>query len=48
MVLSGGRRDFASTTSIEAERYDLQIDEDSADEAKRLLEAMPPTVAGRA
>jgi hypothetical protein len=48
MALSGGRRDFASTTRIEAERYDLQVDEDSADEAKRLLEAMPPTVAGRA
>jgi hypothetical protein len=47
-ALSGGRREFASTTRIEAERYDLQVDEDSADEAKRLLEAMPPTVAGRA
>ena len=47
-ALSGGRRDFASTTRIEAERYDLQVDEDSADEAKRLLDDMPPTVAGRA
>jgi hypothetical protein len=48
MALSGGRRDFASTTRIEAERYDLQVDAGSADEARRLLEAMPPTVAGRA
>jgi hypothetical protein len=47
-VLSGGQREFASTTRIEAERYDLQVDEDSADEARRLLEAMPPTAAGRA
>ena len=39
-ALSGGR-DFASTTRIEAGRYDLQVDEDSADEAKRLLDAMP-------
>jgi hypothetical protein len=47
-ALSGGRRDFASTTRLEAGRYDLQVDEDSADEAKRLLDAMPPTVPGRA
>ena len=46
-ALSGGR-DFASTTRIEAGLYDLQVDEDSADEAKRLLDAMPPRVVGRA
>ena len=40
--------DFASTTRIEAGLYDLQVDEDSADEAKRLLDAMPPRVVGRA
>ena len=47
-ALSGGRRDFASTTRIEAGLYDLQVDEDSADEAKRLLDAMPRTVITRA
>ena len=41
MALSGGRRDFASKTRIEAERYELQVDESSADEAKRLLDATP-------
>ena len=46
-ALSGGR-DFASTTRIEAGLYDLQVDEDSADEAKRLLDAMPRRVVGRA
>ena len=38
--LSGGRRLLNSTTRIEAGLYDLQVDEDSADEAKRLLDAM--------
>jgi hypothetical protein len=38
---SGGRRDFVSSTRIEAGSYDLQVDEDAADEATRLLEAMP-------
>ena len=47
-ALSGGRRDFVSKTRIEAERYDLQVDEDSAHEAKRLLDAMPGTFVGRA
>jgi hypothetical protein len=47
-ALSGGRRDFVSNTGIEAERYDLQVDEDSADEAKRLLDAMHGTFVRRA
>jgi hypothetical protein len=38
---SGGRRDFISATRIEADRYDLQIDEGVADDAERLLAAMP-------
>jgi hypothetical protein len=38
---SGGRRDFVSATRIEADRYDLQVEEDAADEATRLLEPMP-------
>jgi hypothetical protein len=40
-ALSGGGRDFVSATRIEADRYDLQVDEDSADNAKRLLDVMP-------
>ena len=40
-ALSGGRRDFISATRIEADRYDLQIDEDRADEAERLLSSRP-------
>jgi hypothetical protein len=38
---TGGRRDFVSATDIEADRYDVQVDGAVADEAKRLLEAMP-------
>jgi Heat induced stress protein YflT domain len=40
-ALSGGRRDFISATRIEAARYDLQVDEDSAAEAERLLNSRP-------
>lgn len=40
-ALSGGRRDFISATRIEADRYDLQVDEDSAAEAERLLSSRP-------
>jgi hypothetical protein len=40
----GGRRDFASTRTTEAERYELQVDDEVADEARRLIEAIP---AGR-
>ena len=39
---SGGRRDFASAMDIEADRYDVQVDGAVADEAKQLLDAMPP------
>jgi heat induced stress protein YflT len=37
----GGRRDFASVTRTEAERYELMVDNEVADEAKRLLDSMP-------
>jgi hypothetical protein len=37
----GGRRDFASTRTTEAERYELQVDDSVADEAQRLLGSMP-------
>jgi hypothetical protein len=35
--LTGGRRDFASVSGMQASRYDLQVDEEVADEAARLL-----------
>ena len=38
---SGGRRDFVSARSIVADRYELQVDEAAADEAARVLGAMP-------
>ena len=41
-AVSGGRRDFVSATNIEADRYEVQVDGAVADEAKRLLSAMPP------
>ena len=37
----GGRRDFASFAVTHAERYELQADEDIADEARRLLDRTP-------
>lgn len=42
-VYSGGRRDFVSATRIEADRYELEVEAESADEATRLLESMPAT-----
>ena len=37
----GGRRDFTSATSTQADKYEIQVDEAVADEAKRLLDSMP-------
>jgi hypothetical protein len=37
-ALTGGRRDFTSLPALRAERYELLIDEDVADEAARLLD----------
>jgi hypothetical protein len=37
---SGGKRDFVSAPSIQAERYDVQVDEEAADEATRVLGGM--------
>jgi hypothetical protein len=39
--MSGGRRDFASVRGMEASQYDLQVDEQVADEATRLLGEQP-------
>jgi hypothetical protein len=40
----GGRRDFTSVSGIQADHYELQVAEEAADEAKKLLDAIP---AGR-
>ena len=37
---SGGKRDFVSASNIEADRYDVQVDEEAADEAMRVLGGM--------
>jgi uncharacterized membrane protein len=39
--MSDGRRDFVSETSIVADHYEVQVDDGVADEAERLLGAMP-------
>jgi len=41
----GGRRDFASVASTRADRYELQADHAVADEAERLLRALPEVPA---
>lgn len=49
-ALSGGRRDFYSARSMQAERYAVMVDEEVADEALRLLGGLtappPGAVAG--
>ncbi len=40
-VAQGGRRDFASFRSTQADRYEVQADEAVAEEAERLLRALP-------
>lgn len=40
-VDSGGRRDFVSDSSVVADRYEVQADEGVADDADRVLAAMP-------
>jgi hypothetical protein len=37
----GGRRDFGSTSQTRADRYEVQVDDDLADEALRVLGQMP-------
>ncbi len=40
-LAQGGRRDFASVASTRADRYEIQADGAVADEAERLLRALP-------
>jgi hypothetical protein len=37
----GGRRDFASVSGMQAERYEVQVDEEVADRAHETLERLP-------
>jgi hypothetical protein len=39
-ALSGGQRDFTSVSGMQAERYNVMVDEEVADEAERLLAGM--------
>jgi hypothetical protein len=42
----GGRRDFASVSGMQAERYELQVDAEVADRAREMVGAMPTAEAG--
>jgi hypothetical protein len=37
----GGTRDFASVSGTQADRYEVQVDEDAADQAQQLLDSLP-------
>jgi hypothetical protein len=41
-----GRRDFASTTGMEAERYEIQVDHEASAQAKQLLGELDAPSAG--
>lgn len=41
VAVSDGKRDFVSDTSIAADHYEVQVEDGVADEAERLLAAMP-------
>ena len=38
--LMGGRRDFSSVGAMQAGRYDVQVDDEVAEEASRVLATM--------
>ena len=40
-AMQGGRRDFASIQSMQADRYELQVDQEVSAQAKELLAALP-------
>ena len=50
MAMTGGRRDFASTSRLEAAQYAVTVQADHADEARTLLTRMnwPASQAGPA
>ena len=40
-AVAGKGRNFASTTSVATDRYEVQVDEEVAAEAKRILDSLP-------
>jgi hypothetical protein len=44
-ALTGGRRDFASVAAMTADRFELQVDEELAPEAERLLADLRSTAS---
>jgi len=42
-AMTGGRRDFVSSSGMEADRYDVVVDEEVADRAGELLHQLEPT-----
>ena len=40
-AMQGGRRDFASVRSMQAERYEVQVDHEVSAQAKQLLAELP-------
>jgi hypothetical protein len=45
-LAAGGDRDFASVAGMEADRYDVVVDEEFADRAAELLSGRDPLVSG--
>jgi hypothetical protein len=44
-AMTGGRRDFVSSAGMEADRYDVVVDEDVADRALELLHQLEPATS---
>jgi hypothetical protein len=40
-IMTGGKRDFASTADTRADRYEIQVDDGFADRAEKILARMP-------
>jgi hypothetical protein len=40
-AMQGGQRDFASVSGMEAERYEVQVDDEVASQARELLAGLP-------
>jgi len=47
-AMQGGRRDFASTSAMQAERYELQVDDEVAERARELLAELDRPAAASA
>ena len=45
-AMTGGRRDFASVSGLQASQYEIQVEHDVSARAKQLLAEMPAGAAG--